>query len=286
MIVKKYLILAVIAGLTIFTACNSAKRPDSADGGDQAPVAGQKDTVVGVQKVAMVINNIPFPAEILDTLHFIHINYQGNLTNPVDNITHYSESNSQAVNIGIYGADLAYVITFEQFQLVGTYMKAAKTLAEDVGITVAFSEDVIGRCRKNSTNKDSLIHIVYDSYSIIDKTLKGDRRKATELMVLAGGWIEGTYLTTQSFQTLVSATDRQGAFNILMEEKKYLDELLNQLDLISDSPYCQDITTALHEIRGVFNNINDSSVSDETIKTLSDKVRNLRIRIVHGGNVW
>ncbi len=275
-------LLVVVSLLT--AGCNDTREPNS-NGNNISISPSHSDSTQNVRKVTMVISNIPFPTEILDTLSNVHATYMESLLNPVDNASLYSQSNSQAINIGVFGADLSYVISFEQFQKVGIYMKATKNLTEKAGIPLAFTQQIVERCQKNANNKDSLSRIVYESYNLIDQTLKNDQRKSMEILVLAGGWIEGAYISTQSTKMLVSASDKQGAYAILMDQKRYLDVLLNQLDLISDSPYCQSVSTSLHEIRSIFNGFkNPSKVNDEIIKTLTEKINDFRSRIVKGGN--
>ena len=277
------IIPAVLICLTFFTGCDPVKKDDSTTTLAATPIS-HSDTTSVPQKVSMVISSIPFPTNIFDSLHYVHAQYQNTIANPVDNLSKYSQSNAEAINLGIYGADLSYVISFEQFQQVGGYMKATKYLADKAGVPMAFTQDVIERCQKNSNNKDSLTKLVFGSYVIIDRALKSDQRKATEVLVLAGGWIEGLYITTQSLQTLSAVTDRQGGYNVLIDQKKYLDILLNQLDLISDSPYCQDISTGLHEIRGVFNNIDGNTINNMVIQNLAEKSGALRTKIISGSN--
>jgi len=275
----------LLVAVSLLTAgCNDTREQNS-NVNSISVNPSHSDTSQNSRKVTMVISNIPFPTEILDTLNYIHATYMESLPNPVDNASLYSQSNSQAINIGVFGADLSYVISFEQFQKVGIYMKATKNLTEKAGIPLAFTQQIVERCQKNANNKDSLSHIVYESYNLIDQTLKNDQRKSMEILVLAGGWIEGAYISTQSIKMLVSASDKQGAYTILMDQKRYLDVLLNQLDLISDSPYCQSVSTSLHEIRSIFNGFTSpSSVNDEIIKTLTEKISDFRSRIVKGGN--
>jgi hypothetical protein len=270
-----------VAGSLLVAGCNDTRESNSS----VTLNPSQSDTTQNARKATMVISSIPFPTEILDTLNTIHATYLDSLPNPVDNASLYSQSNSQAINIGVFGADLCYVISFEQFQKVGVYMKTTKNLTEKAGIPLAFTQQIVERCQKNAHNKDSLSRIVYESYNLIDQTLKNDQRKSMEILVLAGGWIEGAYLSTQSIKMLISATDKEGAYKILMDQKHYLDLLLNQLDLISDSPYCQGVSTSLHEIRSIFNGFtNTSSVNDEIIKALTEKISDFRLRVVKGGN--
>ncbi len=104
------------------------------------------DTASASRKISVVISSIPFPSNILDTLHSVNAKFDADLTNPVGNVNQYSESNTQAINLGVYGADLAYVISFEQYQSVGAYIKGTKFLADNVGIPLAFTAQVIQRC--------------------------------------------------------------------------------------------------------------------------------------------
>jgi hypothetical protein len=277
----KHIAMGALSGLLFTTGCDTGK-------GDKTTTTTvtttAKDTTMVTRKVSMVISAIPFPSGILDTLHSVHAAFQSGLANPVDNMNLYSESNTQSMNLGIYGADLAYVISFEQFQEVGKYMKSTKFLSDAIGIPMAFTQDVIERCQKNQNNKDSLNNIVFESYYTIDNTLKTNKRTSSEVLVLAGGWLEGLYLTTQGLSSVGAPEDRKVVFHVLIEQKGYLDKILNLLDVISDSPYCQQISTSLHDIRGAFNPIADAAkVSEGDLKTLTDKVMELRNKVIKGG---
>ena len=274
--------MGALGSMLIAAGCNTGADTKTTD--KTTTITTNKDTSMVTRKVSMVISAIPFPSGILDTLHGVHAAFQSGLANPVDNMNLYSESNTQSINLGIYGADLAYVISFEQFQDVGKYMKSTKFLSDAIGIPMAFTQEVIERCQKNQNNKDSLNHIVFESYNTIDNTLKSSQRTSSEVLVLAGGWLEGLYLTTQSLPSVAAPADKQSVYNVLLQQKQYLDKLLSLLDVISNSSYCQDISTSLHDIRGAFNAITDpAKVSEEALKALTDKVMDLRNRVIKGG---
>src|SRR3954469_21989708 len=77
-------------------------------------------------KFDMVISDIPFPFEILDNLYSKHIPFEAKAMNPTSQVAKYNQYNSKALNLGIYGADLAYAVTYEQFQEIGGYIKTTK----------------------------------------------------------------------------------------------------------------------------------------------------------------
>jgi len=248
-------------------------------------VTTNRDTAMVTEKVLMIISSIPFPTDILDTLYSVHAVYESQLPVPVESASLYSQSNSESANLGVMGADLAYVISFEQFQQVGPYMKATKLLTDKMGVPMAFTQNVFERCQKNQNNKDSLTRIVFESYNMIDKTLKENKRNASEVLVLAGGWIESIYLTTQSYNTNITATAKLGIYHILVYQKKYLDKLLSMLDVINDSPYCQEVSNSLHDLRADFNSIGDDIAPNvDVVKSIGDKINALRTHIVKGGN--
>jgi hypothetical protein len=275
---SRNLALAVVAGSAfLLGACHS-------DVSDQKMKSNGSDTASSTRKISVVISNIPFPSNILDTLHSVNAKFDADLTNPVGNINLYSESNVQAINLGVYGADLAYVISFEQFQSVGIYMKTTKFLADYIGIPLAFTEQVIQRCEKNQNNKDSLTQIEFQSYNVIDQTLKQNQRTAAEVLVLMGGWLEGAYLTTQGIISVPNSSDKQKVFGSLLLQKQYIDKLITLLNDVSTTPYCQQLIAPMQEIKAAFEPIQSAaSFNDEILLAISDKIKDLRSRIIKGG---
>jgi hypothetical protein len=276
----KHFTLATAGVMLSLAACHSDKANNN-----NAMLNTNTDTTTTTRKVSVVISSIPFPSGILDTLHSVNSKFDADLTNPVSNMNMYTESNAQAANLGVYGADLAYVISFEQFQPVGLYMKTTKFLADNIGIPLAFSQEVIERCEKNQNNKDSLKHIVFQSYNVIDQTLKQSDRSASEVLVLLGGWIEGAYLTTQSLASVSQGEDKKKVYGALFGQKPYVDKLVVLLNDVSSSPYCQQLVAPMLEIKKTFSSIMSAdSFDDQTLSLISDKVKALRTIIVKGNS--
>src|ERR1700722_6118928 len=105
-------------------------------------------------------------------------------------------------------------------------MKGTKFLADNIGIPLAFTQEVIQRCEKNQNNKDSLTQIEFLSYNVIDQTLKQNQRTAAEVLVLMGGWIEGAYLTSQGLTTVPTVPGKQKVYSSLLRQKQYIDKLI------------------------------------------------------------
>jgi len=280
MVYRNYFPLAVLASLLItFFGCHSDK-------GNTASIPGLNSQDSAKHRFSVVINNIPFPVSILDTMHDQNTQFHNDLLNPVGNVNLYSESNAQATNLGLYGADLAYVVSFEQFQSVGIYMRATKLLADNVGIPLAFTAQVIDRCQKNQNNKDSLSAIIVESYNTIDQTLKHAERNTTETLVLMGGWIEGTYLASQSLVKMPQGADKRKTKNILLEQKIYGDKLLALLSQVDSAcPYCQNLATHMQDLMKTYNSITSvASFTDDSTKELAEKVAYIRSLVIKGNS--
>ena len=193
--------ISVLIAVLSLSACNGDKsiKENTLTAEDSLAMVETANTDVNKGKYDMVISDIPFPFEILDNLYTKHIPFEEKAMNPTSQASKYNQYNSKALNLGVYGADLAYAVTYEQFQDIGDYIKTTKRLAEDLNIPYAFDDNMMDKYNKFKDNKDSLTRVVYDSYNQVDKALKGDERVGMAALVVAGSWLEGLYLSSQTF---------------------------------------------------------------------------------------
>jgi hypothetical protein len=231
----------------------------------------------------MVISDIPFPFEILDKLHSSKISFDQKAMNSLDNLAKYNQYNSKALNLGIYGADLAYVVTYEQFQLIGPYVKNSKKVADDLNIPFAFSQDMMDKYSKYKDNKDSLTQIVYDSYNQVDKTLKGDERASIAALVVAGSWLEGLYLSTKTFLNTSKREENLELFKTIGGQKKSLGIVIKLLEENKADAYVSGIIKDLKKITSLYDDVNSNVVMNEKeLIVINKEVEKLRHRIIEG----
>ena len=86
---------------------------------------------------------------------------------------------------------------FNQNQESILYLSCTKKLADKLGLSKAFNDEVIERMEMNVDNRDSLLTIISDTYYNLDSYLKENDRDHISAMIIAAGWIEGLYLGTQ-----------------------------------------------------------------------------------------
>ncbi|MDQ3046144.1 MAG: hypothetical protein M3R27_01250 [Bacteroidota bacterium] len=230
-------------------------------------------------KYDMIISDIPFPFEILDELYEKNITFNQDVLNPVSNSSKYNQYNSKALNLGIYGADLAYAVTFEQFQQIGSYVKNTKRLAEDLNIPLAFNQAMLGKYEKHKENKDSLARAVYDSYTEVDKALKNNEREGMAALVVAGSWLEGLYISGKTFLDAEKNDKNKTLYKTISGQKESLTIIIKLLNEYNSDPFISKLNTELKEIRAVYTGM---AIDEKGLMILHEKVAKLRKNIVDG----
>lgn len=263
---------------------NSNQNKDITTPADTVSAIG-KDTVDKFTqfKYEMIISNIPFPFEMLDKLFTSKIVYNQKITNPISNISKYGVNNSKALNLGIYGADLAYSVTFEKFQQIGPYVKNTKKLAEDLNIPLAFNQETMDKYNKYKDNKDSLAKVIFDSYTEVDKTLKNNERIGLAGLVVAGSWVEGLYLSTKSYVETPKTPENKELYNVIWKQKLHLDNIIKLLIDFKKEPYFASLLNELNDIKSIYDHLAiGTELNEQELIILTQKVEKLRNRIIEG----
>lgn len=282
---NKLLFYLCAASLTVsFISCNNGANKAKNDGttidtfSTKMPEAGGKSS-----KNEILVSHFPLPFELLDQLNSSGVAYRQDVMNPVSNLTKYSQTNSKAINLGVYGADLAYAVTFEQFQIIGTYIKNTKKLAEDLIIPVAFNQEALEKYSKFSGKKDSLAKVVYDSYTEVDKTLKSNDRAVVANLVATGSWLEGLYLTTKTYSEAHRNTENSRLYKSIFEQKTYFEKSISSLSEFKTEPYVANLLKDLVDIKSVYEHLEKANeINEKELTTLNQKIEKLRNRIIEG----
>ncbi len=282
--VPKKILLSVSLIASLFYSCsddNSSKEIQNI----VDTTAQKNDTVDSFTqfKYDMVISNIPFPFEMLDKLYSAKIPFSQMSMNPSSNVSKYSQYNAKALGLGVYGADLSYAVTYEQFQQIGSYVKNTKKLAEELNIPMAFNQEMMDKYTKFKDNKDSLARVVYDSYTEVDKTLKNNERVGMASLVVVGSWIEGLFLTTKTFVNAPNHENKKEIYDIVWKQKLHLDNIIKLLEEFKNEKPFADILADLTDIKSLFSNLEKGSeLNEKEIILLQQKVEKLRNKFVAG----
>ncbi len=262
-------IILLVTGLI---ACTS--RQDKS--GSKTLELAEKDTLK--EKVIENISGYPLPTsfEITTLLNEAGAPYILSISNPASNADNYFTQVEKALNLGIYGADLSYASTYMMKQETMLYLDASKKLADEIEISSAFNQTYAERVESNLENGDSLISIISDSFLDTYNYLTQNNQDKLALLVMAGSWIEGLYITTQ---IAITATDNATLLDIILNQKSSLKKLIEIMEPIKGDEDVIEILNALNELKGYYDTIEDQ-MSDETFEQITSTLESIRNKIV------
>jgi len=282
---KAPLYLFLLPSILFLNACGDDSNIPKGITLDSSDSIQQQTKAISIKAVNydMVISDIPFPFEILNNLYSKNVPFNKKAMNDVANVENCNLYNSKAMNLGIYGADLAYAVTYEEFQSLGTYVKATKRLAEELNIPYAFDQAMMDKYSKYKDNKDSLTKIIYDSYNQVDQSLKNDERVGMAALVVTGSWLEGLYISTKTFLDAPKTPDNSSLYKVIYEQKQSLKIVVKLLDEYKKDAYVSSIIEDLKVITSEYNTITfDVPMNEKQLIGIHAKVELLRTKIIKG----
>ena len=144
-----------------------------------------------------VFRTLPTPVETAELIFKAGVKFDDKVLNPVENVPYYITSQSMALNLGIYCADLSFSSLFDQKQTTLDYLNAVKTLTDGLGLVHMLKQEDIIKLEENLYNKDSIKIMVEDLIFNSGEFLNDNNRPEIALLVVVGGWVEGMYIAMQ-----------------------------------------------------------------------------------------
>jgi hypothetical protein len=258
--------LSLLLGLTmLMVSCVESSDKKTT----QPPVQAELDSaeVARMKELEKIFFSIPSPVEMSSLIKQNGYQFdQGKLV-ATANVDKYTGEARQAVMLGIYGADLSYTAIFDQKQLTTEYFAAAQKLAGTMDADGTITPELLERLEKNQENRDSMLHIISEAYSDLNGYLKEKNRVEVSAMVVAGGWLEALYLSTQY------SGDGNSAMRQRIAEQKYsLNNLMSYLEKFGDKPSLQELKADLARLSDAYGAVAENKGKTSTSKDESGKM--------------
>ena len=240
---KKFVFpIAALAALT-FTFSSSSCGSDT--DGDHVVDSNAVDT--GGDLTMMVTDDmigVPSPNDIFTFMRDLGPkNGDGNLLNPTDNEKKYASKKSQAINLGVYSADLLYASTFQVQDKVLGYFGTCMRMGTTLQVATGLSDKDKERISQNAGVADSLMSIGNDLYVATFKNLDENGRGTELSLMLAGGWIESVYLSCSMVKDFDKNKD---IANKVADQSASLD---NCIEFMSKNETNEDVASVLVQLR-------------------------------------
>ena len=263
---KRYIYLStVIAGLLLTGSCSNKSGEESKE-----QTAETKDTMpvseVATFQFTYTIANLPPPMQVLDEFSKSKLEVNTSLLNPAESADKYMTSLKQAMNYGIYGVDLGYLVVNNRTLDAIKYYNTAKKLAAQLGMEETFNQ-FVNRFETNSNNRDSLTRVIDDAYAATDAYLRSNKRLETASQVLAGSWLECQYLTVKSLLTASRNADNEILYKRVWEQRLYLDNITKLLSEFADNDEVKKIKSDYEALLAIYKEPSDEKQIDKAFLT-------------------
>lgn len=172
------------------------------------------------------------------------------LTNP-ENVSSFTTNFKRAINMGVYGADLGYATIYENNTKAISYLSSIEKLSDELGIAGAFNQTLLERFIENGNNPDSMLTIMSEGYREGDKFLKDNEQHDVATLILTGGWIEGLYFATTSYET----SNDQAIADRIGEQRTGLKTIIELLQDYNSDEFYSKLIADLQDLLTEFNKI-------------------------------
>ncbi len=259
------------------------------------------ENVAGDEQKKIVYYATPSLVEVANIMKSSGATFSNELLNDPNNSQMYNTHDKQALNLGVYGADLTYSAMFDETQSAIIYLKTVKGLSDELGMDGAFEAELLNSIEENITDREALLDVITDFYWSADSYLTDNDRLEVSSLIIAGGWIESIYIACDMANR---TPDNQEIRKRIAEQKLILKNLLLFLKagastdehvavIIDDLVTLQGIYDKVEVKQGTGNTITDAEkgetiIGNETevimdqvqLDALSAKIGEIRQRLI------
>lgn len=242
----RYLFIVLL--LVLMAGCKNSKKVRQT----KAPVAGQSPGFEKVEDMKDIYYRFPSPDEMLSIIDKSKLSFNDGIILPVDNSSRYLDSKSQSLNLGVYIADMAYIMLFQRQKEAITYFQVVYGLSDKLRMSSAFDPALMKRFENNLDNPDSLRALSDEAMNDITDYLTQNDKERTFAVISIGGFIETLYL---AFNVAGPYSQDNPLIQRISDQKLVLNNLLNYALQYASDENVSDAIKILDPIRAVYNEL-------------------------------
>ncbi len=264
----------ILASSTLFNSCNSCK--NRGEDRDQKKIKIE-DTKTLTDEIEKHVYPLPTSAEVIQLLTELEVGYIIGVSNTVDNATNYITSKSQAINLGIYGADLSYATLYNMNQDVINYLDVIRELTNSLKMSKIYSRELYDDIKNSFDNRDRLVDILTDAFNQTYAYLAENDQESLALLVVAGAWVEGMYITTHISESVYHV---EGIVRVLLEQKESFELYLDIAEPFSEDPVVGEMLEILNPVKKVYEEVDDTSLTLKNVEDITAAIELVRGKLV------
>jgi hypothetical protein len=279
---KKIILLSnlALASCMLLNSCGNDSAKQKEDAANSVTEDSTPANELASYHFTYTLANLPPPMQVLEEFSQSKLAVDVSLLNPSTNVEKYQTSIKQALNYGIYGVDLGYLVVNNRTLDVIKYYSTTKKLAEQLNMSETFNR-FVDRFENNANNKDTLTRVIDEAYAATDAYLRTNERLETASQVLAGSWLECQYLTVKSLIGTERNADNAILFQRVWEQRLYLDNISKLLAEFKDDADLNKIKSDFEELLIIYKEpSDDKEINKAFLAKLSSSLEKTRANII------
>lgn len=253
--------LPILFGMGAFLATGCGGSQEDHAGHDHASHDHEQVVVEGMDADGMAVTSrentltkifhaAPSPMETASLIKRSGAHFHADALNGANRAANYTSSDAQAMNLGIYGADLSYATIFEENSASLDYLSAIKSLSEELGVSNILSDEVMSEVEANRNERGVLIDIVSDTFYALNEQLKFNGQEDLAGLVVAAGWVEGLYLATRHLDEAPEELKTR-----IAEQKLVLNDVMRLCSSYEQTPALAGLLASMEQIQSAFEGV-------------------------------
>lgn len=255
---SKTILIAVTAGSMVVAGCGGPSGPQTSGDSLTEGASVSKRT----EKLKKIFRAAPSPMETARIVQKTGAQFDEKNLHSAMAAGNYVTSDKQAINLGIYGADLSYATIFEENAISISYLDVVKSLASELGIGDVLGDDMIERAESNRTRQDSLVSIVSEAFFEMNQKLKANGQEDLSGLLVASGWLESMYLATRYTDQANDDLKKR-----IAEQKMVMEDVMILVKSYEQSPELANLISAMQPVVDAFNEVNKESGESDISKS-------------------
>ncbi len=231
-----YKIIMLLLAVLIFSMCTRDNKKEQ----DKVP----DDYELISDSISEMVYSVPDPDEIFNEIFIDEYVLKPNLVHSLSSANQLFESKTIALNIGVYFADMAYLILMEKNIMAVEYLKTILELSKNLELNSSQNPDLIFSIENNINNKDTLFTLIKESVYDIKDELEYTKRNKILVLIYTGSIVESLYLAVNS----INYEDSNVINEKILEQNIIIDNLYDFLSQYKEDP---DIMSTIEQLDSI-----------------------------------
>jgi hypothetical protein len=261
-IFKYYLPITVLSVALFSCSGNDSTSLDSELGDPSLMVNSKKQA----KMLDDLIQSIPSPVEMNMVIKESGASFNASIMHKTADVNKYTTNYQQAFNVGVYTADMGYINVYDKTMYSLACISAVKKLSDAIQVGQFFDFEALQRLSKNNNNVDSLQYISINSFNKMDAYLRSQNRGELSVLIVAGAWLEGLHIATQTMKANANDELREK----IGEQKIVLESLLKILEMCKQIPEFKKIIENYTKLNNLYKNVKIEYIQGEPTTKVVD----------------